>query len=75
MMNLNCQMTVVLLQILKIISEIQLKKNGTLTTVPPIHVYINRINNRLAFKLKDGYKLQSRTPETMELFGSKKKND
>ena len=26
------------------------KKHETLTTTPPIHVYINRINNRLACK-------------------------
>ena len=25
------------------------------------------------FKIKDGYELESRTPETMELFGSTKK--
>ena len=29
------------------------KKHETLTTIPPIHVYINRINNRLVFKIKD----------------------
>ena len=39
----------------------------------PIHIYINRINNRLVFKIKDGYNLQLQTPETMRLFGSKKK--
>ena len=39
----------------------------------PIHVYINRINNRLVFKIKDGYKLKLQTPETMKLFGSTKK--
>ena len=49
------------------------KKRGTLTTVPPIHAYINRINNRLVFKIKDGYKLELQTPETMKLFGSTKK--
>ena len=32
-------------------------KHGTLTTIPPIHFYINRTNNRLVFKIKDGYKL------------------
>ena len=35
--------------------------------------YINRIHNRLAFKIKDGYKLEIQTPETMKLFGSTKK--
>ena len=31
---------------------------------------INRINNRLVFKIKDGYKLELQTPETMKLFDS-----
>ena len=39
----------------------------------PIHVYINRINNRLVFKIKDGYNLQLQMPETIKLFGSPKK--
>ena len=47
-------------------------KNKTLTTIPPIHVYINRTNNRLAFKIKDGYKIEIQMPETMK-FGSTKK--
>ena len=34
-----------------------IKKHEILTTIPPIHVHINRINNRLVFKIKDGYKL------------------
>ena len=68
MMNLNCQMVLILFQIFRII-----KKHETLTTLPPIHVYINRINNRLVFKIKDGYKLELQTPETMKLFSSTKK--
>ena len=43
--------------------EYIIKKHQTLTAMPPIHVYINRINNRMVFK----------TPETMKLFGSTKK--
>ena len=50
-----------------------IKKHETLTTIPPIHVLINRINNRLVLKTKDGYKLELQTPETMELFDSTKK--
>ena len=50
-----------------------IKKHETLTTNPPIHMYINRINNRLMFKIKDGYKLDLQTLETMKLFGSTKK--
>ena len=49
-----------------------IKKHKTLTAVPPIHVYINRINNRLVFKIKDGCKLELQTLETMN-FGSTKK--
>ena len=30
-----------------------IKKNETLTAIPPIHVNINRINNRLVFKTKN----------------------
>ena len=48
------------------------KKHKVLTAIPPIHVYISRINNRLVFE-KNGYSQQLETPETMKLFGSKKK--
>ena len=34
--------------------EYIIKKHETLTTIPPIRVYINRINNRLLFKTKYG---------------------
>ena len=49
------------------------KKHETLTTIPPIYVYISRVNNRLVFKMQDRYKLELQTPETMKLFGSTKK--
>ena len=35
-----------------------IKKHETLTTTPPIHVYVNIIINRSVFKIKDGYKLE-----------------
>ena len=34
---------------------------------------MNRINKRLVFRIKDGYKLELKTPETMKLLGSTKK--
>ena len=34
--------------------EYIIEKHETLTTVPPIHFYIHRINDRLVFKIKDG---------------------
>ena len=68
MMNLNYQMVLImfLYQIFKTISSINININ-------PIYVYINRINNRLVFKIKDGYKQELQTPETIKLFGSTKK--
>ena len=52
--------------------ELIIKKYETIT-IPPIHVYINRLNNRFVFKMKDGYKLELQMPEIMNLFGSTKK--
>ena len=53
--------------------EHNIKKHQTFTTDPTIHVYINRISNRLVFKIKEGYKLELQMPETMKLFGSTRK--
>ena len=53
--------------------EFIIKKHETLTTIPSIHVYINNINDRLVFKIKDGYKLELQKSETMKLLGSTKK--
>ena len=50
------------------------KKHKILLTNPPIHISINRINNnRLLFKIKDGYKLELQAPETVKLSASTKK--
>ena len=53
--------------------EYIIKKHETLKTSPLIHVYINRINNRLVFKIKDEYELQLKFPDAMKLFCSTKK--
>ena len=50
-----------------------IKNQEKLTTIPPNHVYINRINNRLVFKIKHEHNLELQTPEIMKLFGSTKK--
>ena len=42
-------------------------------TIPPINIYVNRINNRLVFKRKDGYKLDLQAPETIKLLDSTRK--
>ena len=37
---------------------------------PSVHVYVNGIENRITFKIKDRYSLELLTPETMKLLGS-----
>ena len=53
--------------------EYIMKNHKTLPNNPPIHIYINRINNSLLFKAKDGHKLELKTLETVKLLGSTKK--
>ena len=72
-MNLNYLMVFIVSDIQDYIEYI-IKRHEILTAIPPIHVYINRINNRSVFIIKDGYKLQLQTPETMKLFGNKKED-
>ena len=69
MINLNYQMVLILFHI-QVYIECIIKKYEKLTTISPIHVYINRINNKLAFKIKDRYKLELKMPET--IFGNTK---
>ena len=53
--------------------EYIIKKHEKLTSISPTYVYINRINNRLVFKIKDGHKSELEMPEEIKLFGSAKK--
>ena len=39
---------------------------------PEIRVYVNKIENRIKFKITTGHYLQLLTPETMKLVGSTK---
>ena len=39
------------------------KNHETLPTIPPIHIYINRINNGLVLKIKHGCKLELQTQQ------------
>ena len=60
------------------ISDIQdyfeyiLKKHGEDSDKPSIRIYVNKIENRVTFKTKNGYSLELLTPETMKLLGSTK---
>ena len=37
---------------------------------PSVQIYVNKIENRITFKIKDGYSLELLTPETMKLLES-----
>ena len=50
--------------------EYILKKHNGNVDNPPIRTYVNRIENRITFKIKSGYYLELLTPEAMKLFGS-----
>ena len=51
-----------------------IKKHETLTKNLPIQIYVNRIKNRIIFKIKTGYKLELLTIKTMKLLESTKKD-
>ena len=59
------------------ISDIQdyfeyiLKKHGENTDKPSIQIYVNKIENSITFKIKNGYSLELLTKETMKLLGSR----
>ena len=73
MINLNCLMILILFQIFKIISNSSLKSMKHEQQFLLLHVYSNKINGRLVFKIKYGYRPELQTPETMKLFDSTKK--
>ena len=52
--------------------EYILKKHGEKTDNPSIRLYVNKIENRITFKIKTGYYLELLNPETMKLFESTK---
>ena len=49
-----------------------LKKHGENTNKPSVQIYVNKIENRITFKIKDGYSLELLTLEKMKLLGSTK---
>ena len=58
------------------ISDIQdyfehiLKKHGENTDNPSVKIYVNKTENRITFRIRNGYSLELLTPETMKLLGS-----
>ena len=60
------------------ISDIQdyfqyiLRKHGENTDKPSIQIYVNKIENRITFKIKNGYSFELLNKETMKLLGCTK---
>ena len=38
--------------------EYVIEKHETIADNPPVHIYVNKIENRIVFKIKTGYKLE-----------------
>ena len=47
-----------------------LKKHSESVDNPSIRIYLNKIENRVTFKIKNGYYLELLTTETMKMLGS-----
>ena len=54
--------------------EYIITKHETIANIPPVQIYVNKINNRIVFKIKTGYKLELLSKETMQLLESTKKD-
>ena len=50
------------------------KKHKTIADYPTVQIYVNKMKNRIVFKIKTGYELESLSEETMQLSGSSKKD-
>ena len=60
----------ILFQIFKIILNISKKQHNESIDDPSVRKYINKIEDRITFKIKTWYYLQLLTPETMKLLRS-----
>ena len=47
-----------------------IKKHETVTHNPPIRISVNKIKDRITFKIRTGYYLKRLTPETIKLLGN-----
>ena len=54
--------------------EYAIKKHETIADNPSVQIYVNKIKNRIVFKIKTGYTLELLSEETMKLLGSTKKD-
>ena len=50
--------------------EYILKKHGENIDNPSVKIYVNKTENRITFRIKNGYSLEHLSPETMKVLGS-----
>ena len=50
--------------------EYIIKKHETIADNPPVAIYVNKIKNKIVFKIKAGYKVELLSEETMQLLES-----
>ena len=74
MMNLNYLNYYNLWQIFKIIYSNFFKYHGENIDNLSVSIYVNKIRNRITFKIKTGYYLELLTPEIMKLLRSTEDN-
>ena len=49
-----------------------LEKHGENIDEPSVQIYVNKMENRIILKIKNGYSLELLTPKTMKLLGNTK---
>ena len=54
--------------------EYIITKHETIADNSPVQICVNKIKNKIIFKIKTGYKLELLAKETMQLLGSSKKD-
>ena len=64
----------ILFQTFKIVLSTLLKKHETKANQPPVHIYVNKIKNRIVFTIKTDYKVELLSPEKIKLLVSAKKD-
>ena len=69
-MSLNHLVDHILCQIFKINLNTSIHREKT--DNPSVGIYVNKIENRITFKIKTGYYLEVLTPELIKLLGSTK---
>ena len=52
-----------------------IKKHETIANNVPVQIYVNKIKNRIVFKIKTRYRLELLAEETMQLLGGSSKKE